>query len=74
MAVVGDADKLAYQTAYSEVKREIELNLRTFKVFIDLEDNGKVAVARANLKKHQWCRLMQEVASLTLLIRIYYLK
>lgn len=45
-----------------------------FKEFIDLENNKKVAQSRQSLIKHQGLRLMQEVASLMLLVRTYYLK
>ena len=48
--------------------------MRTFKEFIDLEDNKKVAQRHQAMIKHQDLRLMQEVASLLLLVRTYYLK
>ena len=45
MAVVEDADKIAYQDAYNQIKRELEQNLRVFKSFIDLKENNKVALS-----------------------------
>jgi hypothetical protein len=41
-ATIDDSDKLAYQTAYSRIKQGVEQNLRSFKAFIDLEENQKV--------------------------------
>ena len=74
MAELDDADKLSFSTAQTNIKRELDQNLRAFKEFIDLEDNKKVAKRQASMIKHQELRLMQEVASLMLLVHTYYLK
>ena len=56
--MIDDSDKLEYQTAYSNIKKAVESNLRVFKAFIDLEENQKVAQSHQNRLKHQVCRLV----------------
>ena len=43
LAELDDEDKPCFQTAQIQIKRDLDQNLRTFKEFIDLEDNKKVA-------------------------------
>ena len=74
LAELDDADKLNFSTAQTKIKRDLDQNLRTFKEFIDLENNKKVAQRHASSIQHQGLRLMQEIASLMLLVRTYYLK
>lgn len=74
LAELQDEDKLNFSTAQTKIKRDLDHNLRTFKEFIDLEDNKKVAKRHQSMIKHQELRLMHEVASLLLLVRTYYLK
>jgi N-acyl-D-aspartate/D-glutamate deacylase len=58
LAVISDADRLEYSNAQYKLKRELDQNLRTFKEFIDLEENKKVAENHASLIKHQELRLV----------------
>ena len=43
LAELDDTDKLDFSIAYTGIKRDLDKNLRTFKEFIDLEDNKKIA-------------------------------
>ena len=43
LAELDDAEKLQFSEAQTKIKRVIDVNLRAFKEFIDLEDNRKVA-------------------------------
>ena len=74
LAELDDADKLDFSTAHTKIKRELDMNLRVFKEFIDLEDNKKIAKNHSSMIKHQELRLMQEVSSMLLLVRTYFLK
>ena len=74
LAELDGEDKIEFSTAYTKIKRELDTNLRMFKEFIDLEDNKKIAKSHSSLIKHQELRLMQEVSSLLLLVRTYFLK
>ena len=69
-----DQEKLPFGTAQTKVKRELDQNLRTFKEFVNLEENKKVAQSHVNKTMHQEARLMQEMASLMLTVHTYYLK
>jgi len=74
LAQINDADKLEFSNAHGKIKRELDQNLRTIKEFLDLEENKKVAHSHESLLKHQELRLIQEISSLVLHVRIYYLK
>ena len=74
LAELDDTDKLDFSIAYTGIKRDLDKNLRTFKEFIDLEDNKKIAQSHNSLIKHQDLRLMQEISSMLLLVRTYFLK
>jgi hypothetical protein len=43
LAVISDTDKLEFSNAHYKLKREMDQNLRTFKEFLDLEENKKTA-------------------------------
>lgn len=74
LAVISESERLEYSNAHYKLKRELDQNLRTFKEFMDLEENKKVAESHQSLLKHQQLRLTQEIASLLLLVRVYYIK
>jgi hypothetical protein len=58
LAELSDAEKLEFTTAHAKIKRELDQNLRTFKEFVDLEENKKVAQSHESLIKHQELRLV----------------
>ena len=74
LAQLDEMDKLEFGTSVTKIKRELDQNLRTFKEYVDLEENRKVAQSHQSKTKHQEMRLMQEMASLLLIVRTYYLK
>mmetsp|Transcript_32582 Transcript_32582/g.31815 ORF Transcript_32582/g.31815 Transcript_32582/m.31815 type:complete len:134 (+) Transcript_32582:1255-1656(+) len=58
----------------SNVKREIHEKLMVFKEFVDLEESRRAVLNSNHQKDHVNVRLMQELASLLLIIRIFYMK
>lgn len=56
------------------LRRDLEQQVRSFKEFIDLDDNQRAESAKQQQIQHQEFRLMQELAALMLLIRIFYVK
>ena len=74
LAVLGDDHKDDFGMAQSKIKKDIDANLRSFKEFIDLEENRKIALSHSSMIKHQELRLMQEVSGMLLLVRTYFLK
>ena len=74
LAQLDEQDKLEFGTAQTKIKRELDQNLRTFKEYVDLEENRKDAQSHQSKSKHQELRLMQEMASLLLIVRTFYLK
>ena len=74
MAELDDKEKLQFSEASIQLKREVDQNLRAFKEFIDLEENRKGANNQQKKISHQDMRLMQEIASLMMLIKTYHLK
>ena len=69
-----DQDKLDFLTAQVKMRRELDQKLHTFKEYIDLEENKKNYQRHAGLIEHQQTRICQEIASLHVLIRHYYIK
>ena len=71
---VTDALRLDVEKIKISAKKELDLQLRVFKEFVDLEDNNKLAHVRIQQKEHQSFRLMQELAALLLLVRVFNIK
>ena len=74
LAILGDDYKDDFGIAQSKIKKDLDANLRSFKEFIDLEENRKIALSHSSTIKHQELRLMQEVSGMLLLVRTYFLK
>lgn len=66
--------RLETEKVKGKLRRELDLQVRAFKEFIDLEENQKASCAKTQQIEHQSYRLMQELAALMLLIRIFYVK
>ena len=61
---IGEKERLDFSTALTKVKREIDIQLSTFKEKIDLEANKKIAELHESLLKSQEDRLVNEISNL----------
>ena len=52
MAQLDEHDRLEFNTAQTKVKRELDQNLRTFKEFVDLEENKKEVQSHQSKLRH----------------------
>jgi len=55
-------------------RRELDLQIRAFKEFIDLEENQRASTAKQQQTAHQSFRMLRELAALMVLTRIFYVK
>ena len=67
-------DKKQFNETFSDLKKVVDTNLSMFKKFIDLEDSKKVATAHESRIQFKTLRILQEIACMISLVRIYYLK
>ena len=73
-AQVEESDKLDFNTAYTNIKRELDQKLHTYKELIDLQSNRRVAEAHHSVTDHLEARLVKEVSSMRLMTRMFFLK
>ncbi|CDW72147.1 UNKNOWN [Stylonychia lemnae] len=71
---IDEQSRIEVEKVKLQAKRELDTQTRIFKEFIDLEENNKVAMVKQQQIEHQNFRLMQELAALLLLIRVFYIK
>jgi hypothetical protein len=67
-------DKKQFNETFSALKLVVDANLSTFKKFIDLEDSKKVANAHSSRIEFKTLRILQEVACMISIVRIYFMK
>jgi hypothetical protein len=55
-------------------RRELDMQLRAFKQFVDMNDNEKAAEEKEQQTSHQGYRLAQELAAMMIITRMFYVK
>ena len=73
-AVLDDDEKTEFGNAQTKVRRNLDLEMRIFREFLDREANKRLTeVHESNQKQHE-IKLLHSLTALKLLVHIYYLK